>query len=162
MHESRSGERAQLHLVGVEPAPGQGVGGRQGRPRRGRRGGGYLHECTSSNVWEVAKIRELESMGMPGVWLAVAREIGYDRFMAMWRILDRAVHLRSESESMIEVQLRRLSSFHRYQRNRFIESLVASGFGDKEIRETVKAQLGENLSLSHISRLAGRRKVRAA
>jgi hypothetical protein len=96
------------------------------------------------------------------VWLAVAREIGYDRFMAMWRILDRAVHLRSESESMIEVQLRRLSSFHRYQRNRFIESLVASGFGDKEIREMVRDQLGEKLSLSHISRLAGRRKVRAA
>jgi hypothetical protein len=162
MHESRSGERAQLHLVGIEQAPGQGVGGRQGRPRRGRRGGGYLNECTSSNVWEVAKIRELEVMGMPSVWLAVAREIGYDRFMAMWRILDRAVQLRSESESMIEVQLRRLSSYHRFQRNRFIESLVASGFGDRAIRDMVQAQLGEKLSLSHISRLAGRRKVAAA
>ena len=101
-------------------------------------------------------------MGLPGVWLAVVREIGYDRFMAMWRILDRSVQLRSESESMIEVQLRRLSSFNRFQRNRFIETLVASGFGDREIREMVQAQLGEKLSLSHISRLAGRRKVRAA
>jgi hypothetical protein len=162
MHERRSGGSAQLHLVGIEQAPGQGVGGRQARPRWSRRGGGYLYEFTSSNVWEEAKIRELETMGMPGVWLAVAREVGYDRFMAMWRILDRSVQLRSESESMIEVQLRRLSSYHRFQRNRFIESLVASGFGDKAIRDMVKAQLGENLSLSHISRLAGRRKVRAA
>jgi hypothetical protein len=162
MHETRSAKPAQLHLVGIEQPPGHGVGGRQGRPRRGRRGGGYLNECTSSNVWEVAKIRELEVMGMPSVWLAVAREIGYDRFMAMWRILDRAVQLRSESESMIEVQLRRLSSYHRFQRNRFIESLVASGFGDRAIRDMVQAQLGEKLSLSHISRLAGRRKVAAA
>lgn len=162
MHESRSATPAQLELDGLDQPPGHGVGGRQARGRRSRRGGGYLDELTSSDVWEVAKIRELETMGMPGVWLGVAREIGYDRFMAMWRILDRSVQLRSESESMIEVQLRRLSSFHRYQRNRFIESLVQSGFGDKEIRETVEAQLGEKLSLSHISRLAGRRKVGAA
>jgi len=101
-------------------------------------------------------------MGLPSVWIEVARCIGYDDFMAMWAILDRSVQLRSEAESMIEVQLRRLSSYHRYQRNRFIESLVATGFGDREIREMVKVQLGEKLSLSHISRLAGRRKVRAA
>ncbi len=154
-----------MTLVGVEimsESDSQGVGGRQARPRRRRRGGGYLNELTPSNVWEEAKIRELETMGMPGVWLAVAREIGYDRFMAMWRILDRAVQLRSESESMIEVQLRRLSSYHRFQRNRFIESLVASGFGDKAIREMVRAQLGEKLSLSHISRLAGRRRLRSS
>jgi hypothetical protein len=162
MHERRSDGPAQLSIEGIEQGPDHRVGARQGRHRRSRRGGGYLNECTSANVWEEAKIRELESMGMPGVWLNVAREIGYDRFMAMWRILDRSVQLRSESESMIEVQLRRLSSFHRFQRNRFIESLVASGFGDKAIREMVRAQLGEKLSLSHISRLAGRRKVRAA
>lgn len=101
-------------------------------------------------------------MGLPNVWLEVARAIGYEKFMEMWAILDRSVQLRSEAESMIEVQLRRLSSFHRYQRNRFIEALVASGLDDKTIRATVSAQLGEKLSLSHISRLAGRRKVRSA
>lgn len=162
MHESRSADTAQATLPGVVPASVPGVGGRQARARRSRRGGGYLDELTSSDVWERAKLRELETMGMPGVWLTIAREIGYDHFMAVWLILDRAVQLRSESESMIEVQLRRISSFHRYQRNRFIESLVQSGFDDKTIRETVAAQLGEKLSLSHISRLAGRRKVSTA
>ncbi|MGE4241764.1 hypothetical protein [Ramlibacter sp.] len=107
----------------------------------------------------MAKIRELEVMGMPGVWIDVARAIGYESFMTMWRILDRSLVLRSESESMIEVKLRRLSSFHRFQRNRFIECLVTMGFDDKAIQEMVARQLGETLSLSHIFRLAGRRKV---
>jgi hypothetical protein len=162
MHESRSRAPAQLTIEGLEQPGAQGVGGRRGRPGRRRRGGGYLNECISPDVWEVAKIRELEAMGLPGVWIAVAREIGYERFMTMWRILDRSVQMRSESESMIEVQLRRFSSFQRFQRNRFIESLVAAGYVDRAIRDMVREQLGEKLSLSHISRLAGRRKVRSA
>lgn len=162
MHEVRNENDAQLHLVGVEPAPAEGVGGRHRPPRRRRRGGGYLNECTSPDVWEEARLRELEIMGLPGVWLEVARAIGYERFLAVWRILDREVSLRSESESMIEVQLRRLASYHRFQRNRFIETLAASGLHDRQIRDAVYAQLGEKLSLSHISRLAATRRVRAA
>jgi hypothetical protein len=162
MHESRSEAPAQMDLEGVAPAPAQGVGARRpGRPRR-RRGGGYLNERISSDVWEVAKLHELEVMGLPGVWLEVAAVIGYDDFMAMWAILDRSIQLRSESESMIDVKLRRLASFRRFQRNRFIESLVKAGLDDKAIQAMVHAQLGESLSLSHIFRLADRRRVRVA
>jgi len=100
-------------------------------------------------------------MGLPGVWIDVAHAIGYENFMAMWRILDRSMAMRSESESMIEVQLRRLASYHRFQRNRFIEALAAAGLGDRQIQQALNAQLGEKLSLSHISRLAGPRRVRA-
>lgn len=101
-------------------------------------------------------------MGLPGVWLAVARELGYEAFLAMWRILDAAVELRSDSDSMIEVQLRRFGSLQRYQRNRFIEALVAAGLGPKEIRARVKAELGEDLSKRHIGRLSKGRRVGAA
>lgn len=161
MHEFRSREPAQLPLAGVELPPAQGVGARQrARPPR-RRGGGYLNERSASDVWEVAKLRELEVMGLPGVWIDVAHAIGYENFMAMWRILDRSMAMRSESESMIEVQLRRLASYHRFQRNRFIEALAAAGLGDRQIQQALNAQLGEKLSLSHISRLAGPRRVRA-
>lgn len=97
---------------------------------------------------------------MPSVWLEVANAIGYENFMTMWRILDRSLQLRSESESMIEVKLSRLARYHRFQRNRFIEFLVRAGYNDKAIREMVEAQLGETLSLSHIFRLADRRRVR--
>lgn len=160
MHETRSMEPAQLPLAGVELPPAQGVGARhRPRPPR-RRGGGYLNECTSADVWEVAKLRELEVMGMASVWLDVAREIGYENFMAMWRILDRSMAMRSESESMIEVQLRRLASYHRFQRNRFIEALAAAGLADRQIQRALHQQLGEKLSISHISRLAGPRRVR--
>jgi hypothetical protein len=99
--------------------------------------------------------------GPAAVWIDVARAIGYDCFMAMWAILDRSMQLRSESESMIEVQLRRLASYRRFQRNRFIESLVPKAWATRRIRDRVQRELGEKLSLSHISRLAGRRKVRA-
>lgn len=99
-------------------------------------------------------------MGLPGVWLQVVREIGYDNFLAMWRVLDQAVELRSESDSMIEVQLRRYTSFRRYQRNRFIETLAAMGFRPDQIRERVAQQLGERVSYRHIARLANGRRVK--
>jgi hypothetical protein len=99
-------------------------------------------------------------MGLPAIWLDVARDLGYDRFLAMWRRLDAAVELRSESDSMIEIQMRRYSSFQRYQRNRFIESL-APFLGNAEIRDRVKVQLGEKLSLNHVRRLANRARVGA-
>lgn len=63
---------------------------------------------------------------------------------------------------MIEVQLRRIASFHRFQRNRFIEALAATGMVDRQIQAALEHQLGEKLSLSHISRLAAPRRVRSA
>lgn len=170
MHERRSTAGAQMPL-GLECRPGDledisqgGVGARRARRGPRRRGGGYLNERTSREPWEEAKIRELEVMGLPVVWLEVARTIGYDQFLTMWQLLDRSLQLRSESESMIEVKLRRWSSFQRFQRNRFIEHLVRAGFDDRAIQDMVRGQLGEKLSLSHIFRLADRRarRVRAA
>ncbi len=159
--ELRSGMRAPVQLDWVGDVPVHGVGARQAGQRLRAGGGGYLNECTTPELWEEAKFRELADMGLPGVWLAVAREIGYDKFMALWRILDAAIELRSDSDSMIEVQLRRFASFRRYQRNRFIEALANLGCTDKEIRLRVRRELGEDLSLYHIYRLASKRRVRA-
>ena len=91
----------------------------------------------------------------------VAREIGYDAFMRMWRVLDAAEETHSDSGSMLEIQMRRFSSWRRYQRNRFIESLVDMGLDDAAIRARVTVELGEELSPSHIRRLAKRRRVPA-
>ncbi|UUZ68044.1 hypothetical protein LP416_27650 [Polaromonas sp. P2-4] len=99
-------------------------------------------------------------MGLPALWIRVAEAIGYDNFLHFWRILDTAAELRevrrSDNESMIEVQLRRYTSFQRYQRNRYIESLAANGLPNAAIQQAVKQQLGENLDRSHIRRLATR------
>ena len=156
MHETRSAGRAQRAEPGIE----QGVGARQGDLFPDAGGGGYLNECTTSKVWEAAKIRELMDMGLPSVWIRVAESIGYDNFLQLWRILDTAAELReirrSENESMIEVQLRRYTSFKRYQRNRFIEALASNGLPNAAIQHAVKQHLGEKLDRSHIRRLAAR------
>ena len=158
--ELRSARRAGRAL----PAPGdesaQGVGARQGDLFPDAGGGGYLNECTPSQVWEGEKIRELTDMGLPSIWIRIAKAIGYDNFLQLWRILDTAAEhreiRRSENESMIEVQLRRYSSFKRYQRNRFIETLASGGMPNAAIQQAVKLQLGEKLDRSHIRRLATR------
>lgn len=156
MDEKRSATPAGAQLDWVDLVHGQGVGARHSTVTAPPGGGGYLDECTPSQLWEEARLRELAEMGLPQVWLDVAREIGYDPFMRMWRVLDSAVELRSDSESMIEVQLRRFSSFQRYQRNRFIEALVNMGLSTTEIQNRVKRELGEELSVRHLVRLAAR------
>lgn len=160
MHEKRSAAHAGAQVDWVGHPDPQGVGARHRHDPAPAGGGGYLDECTPPQLWEDAKFRELADMGLPSVWLEVAHDLGYEPFMRMWRRLDAAIELRSDAESMIEVQLRRYSSFQRYQRNRFIEALVAMGVPTREIRERVKADIGEDLSHTHIRRLASRRKVR--
>lgn len=159
MTERRSDDAAGTQLDWVEQATGQGVGARQATPSRPGRGGGYLHECIGSQLLTDARIRELADMGMPDVWLKVAHSIGFDAFMLFWRVLDAEESMRSDSDSAIEIRLRRFRSFERYQRNRLIESLVDQGLTDTLIRECVRVELGEELSLPHIGRLAGARRV---
>ncbi|MBV7454345.1 hypothetical protein KW843_07670 [Acidovorax sp. sif1233] len=160
MHETRSAGPAGAQQDWIDGyhncesvSIAQGVGARQCESFAPGEGGGYLGECTPSQLWEDAKFRELDRMGLPQVWLDVARDIGYDAFMTMWRRLDSAIELRSEAESMIEVKLRRYASFQRYQRNRFIETLVSMGCSSQEIRARVRTNIGEELSLHHIRRL---------
>ncbi len=159
-HETRSAARAPAPISAREGSDGHGVGARQGDLFAPAGGGEYLNECTSSKVWEKAKLRELSDMGLPSVWLRVADAIGYDKFLIFWRILDTAAELRevrrSENESMIEVQLRRYSSFKRYQRNRYIEMLAATGLPTTAIQQAVKQRLGEKLHVRHIRKIAKR------
>lgn len=157
-HEVRSGTAAQADQAALEGATVPGVGARQGDLFTPEWGGGYLNECTTSELLEAAKIRELETMGLPAIWLRVAERIGYDNFLEMWRILDTAAELReirrSENESMIEVQLRRYSSFRRFQRNRWVEELARNHLPPAVIQKAVKDRLGEKLDRSHIRKIA--------
>lgn len=170
----------------ASPAPAQGVGGRQATPLPSRRGGGYLNGCTASEVGqgpnaprkkfakfalsgagapdqirEAQLLFELDAMGLSTTMLQVAAEIGFDNFMAMWQILDRAPEALTETESAIHVRLPRLQAYRRYQRNRFVEALAAAGWTQPEIRAKVKAELGEKLSDRHMRRLMQSHRVRA-
>lgn len=163
VRETRSARRAGAALAMIEEPGAEGVGGRQADLFPPEGGGGYLNGCTTSKVLEVQKIRELSDMGLPAIWIRIAEAIGYDNFLSMWRILDTAAELReirrSENESMIEVQLRRFTSFKRYQRNRWVEDLARNGLPNAAIEKAVKLRLGEKLDRSHIRRLAARGRV---
>jgi hypothetical protein len=96
---------------------------------------------------------ELEAMGLSRVMLQVAHAVGFDQFMEAWRILDGAHEALAENESGIYVRLPRLAAYRRYQRNRFIEAMVAIGKSHPEIKAAVNGQLHEDVSDRHIWRL---------
>lgn len=91
-------------------------------------------------------------MGLQRVWLDVAEEIGVDALLKMWRILD-ADQASIGEDGRLLVPIRSYATYLRYQRNRYIEELSARGMKPRQIREKLKAQLCEQISLRHISRL---------
>lgn len=111
---------------------------------------------------EAALLDELDAMGLSRVMLQVAHAIGFDNFMAMWRILDNSYESIADNDSGIYVRLQRLSAYRRYQRNRFIEAMVGMGLSQPEISRAVKRDLGEEVSDRHIWRLmaGGRDRVK--
>lgn len=187
MRERRSAFDAQTwqqgELIPKEShslAPGQGVGGRRGQSTLSPGGGGYLNDCTGSEVgnWprkkiadlalkpavdsprERALLAELAAMGLSNALLTVASAIGFDAFMTMWQILDQSDELLSDSGSRILARLPRLSAYRRYQRNRFVELLASMGLSQPEIRNKIKRELGEEISNRHTRRLMASRRVR--
>jgi len=158
--EMRSARRARAALDVAPAEDEQGVGARQAHLWPDGGGGGYLNECTSSELLEVTKIREFSDMGLPAFWIRVAEAIGHDNFLIFWRMAEAAAEIeelrRSENESMIELSLRRYTSYKRYQRNRWIETLASNGLPNAVIQQAVKQRLGEKLDRSHIRRLAKR------
>lgn len=176
MRHKRSGTAAQSWLQPDLP----GVEGRQACAPSPARGGGYLNECTPLEVAngakknfakfrkilptagsplrqvdarEAAMLDELDAMGVSRVMLQVAHTIGFENFMAMWRILDAAHETWTDSESGLQLRMQRLAAYKRYQRNRFIEAMAAMGMSQPEISRSVQRDLGEKVSDRHIWRL---------
>lgn len=137
-----------------------GVGGRQAQADPPGGGGGYLDGCTGSEVAKDLRLRELAEIGLSSTWLGVSRLLGYDAFVAMWRLLSSEPSLRNDDDQ-IELRLRPFRSYERYQRNRYIDTLVAAGLKPSEIHTMVHTELGEKLSYRHIKRLASSSRGRA-
>ena len=135
------------------------VGGRQGTKMVRKGGGGYLDGRTSSELRADPRLRELAEIGLSATWLGLAQLLGYDQFVAVWRQLSADPALRNDDDQ-IELRLRPFRSYERYQRNRFIDTLVASGLRPSEIHAMVRSELGEDLSYRHIKRLAAASRVR--
>lgn len=106
------------------------------------------------------RLAELIDIGLSASWLAVARLVGYDDFVRLWRAWSRMPALR-DRHGQIELRLRSVRSFDRYQRNRYIETLVAAGLQPSEIYRMVQTELGEKLSFRHLKRLVSASRVPA-
>lgn len=136
-----------------------GVGGRQGDSVLSPGGGGYLDICPVLNFRPMGeqkkrdpRMEELKKMGLQQVWIKVAEEIGVDAFLRTWRILDGDPGSYND-RGRLEIPLRSYSSYLKFQRNRYIETLTQTGCTAPEIRERLNKQLCEQISLRHISRI---------
>lgn len=149
-HETAKGATLQGDLF-------PGVGGRQGYTPAPAGGGGYQDICNVLNFDPSTepkkrdpRLAELREMGLRRVWLNIAEEVGVDALLKIWRILERDP---SGTDKEGRLVVPSYSSFLRYQRNRYIEALSAGGMKPREIQEKLKAQLCEQISIRHISRL---------
>ena len=157
--EKRSSEQGTASRCPLTQDMFGGVGGRQASPKHSHGGGGYQNICTVLNFDPAAaekkrdpRLDELREMGLQRVWLDVAEAIGVDALLKMWRILD-ADPASIGNAGRLLIPLRSYSTFLRYQRNRYIESLDALGHKPPEIQKKLKDQLCEHISIRHISRL---------
>ena len=157
----RSAARAGELEGQAAAGPGGVVEGRRPARHAPAGGGGYLNGCTTSELRQDIRLRELSEIGLSATWLGVARILGYDAFVAMWRQLSADPALRNDDDQ-IELRLRPFRSYERYQRNRYIDTLAAAGLKPSQIHEMVRTELGEKLSFRHIERLAKAARVRSS
>jgi len=132
----------------------QGVGARQGNMLPLKRGGGYLDNCTHTEVSEGLQISELSAMGIGGIWIDVAKMVGVENFVQMWRHLDssdRGV----EHNGQIRISVPKFSTFMKYQRNQFIRTLDAEGKSSRAIQEALEKEHSINIHLRTIERVIG-------
>ena len=138
------------------------VGGRQETTTRSGQGGGYPDICTDY-VGTMARgisdprLEDLRALGIHDRWLRVARAIGVDAFIQVWRILDEG----NNTSEGVRVRVPMFSSWRRRKRNMYIVALAES----KSPREIRKHLLGqgwcERISERHISRIIAKAKGKA-
>lgn len=156
--------RDEINTERASPgAAAEGVGGRQADPPPPAGGGGYQDICRVLNFCGAGaqkkrdpRLDELRQMGLQRVWLDVAEAIGVDALLTLWRILDSDQANRVDDNGRVLVPIRTFSTYLRYQRNRYIETLSSMEIPPHEIRERVQRQLGEKISMTHLYRILAR------
>jgi hypothetical protein len=102
-------------------------------------------------------LEELREIGLDRRWLAVARTIGVDSFLAAWKVLDEFTDETGETRMCIH----RFREWRRVQRNREIRRLDQAGYSSHEIRTEIQRLYRESLSKRHIDRIIAAGKIAA-
>ena len=138
-----------------------GVGGRQTPSPSSTRGGGYQNNCTVLNFALAGgekrdpRLDELQKMGLQRIWIDIAEKIGVDNLLVAWRMLD-SDETNHADDGRLLIPIRRYRTYIRYQRNRYIESLVEMRLSPREIKEKIERQLCEKISVRNILRITKR------
>ena len=156
-NESRSSNN---EMTAVTPGTGRpdGAGARHEPITPPDWGGEYLDICDISDFDFTAKIRKndprikaLRDMGIGEKWLRIADTIGYESFMAVWKILS--------EDDINKVRVPKFSTYQRFYRNQIIKWLISNGMRYDQIRKYIKKNLREDVSLRHIYRIGDKVKV---
>lgn len=121
--------------------------------------GEYLDICSISDSDFTASIRKndpriksLRDMKIGATWVRIAEEIGFEAFMGLWKIL-------GQDEST-RIRMPPYTKWARYQRNLLIKQLASDGYRSDQIKQRVKRELCEDVSLRHIARILEKSKVK--
>lgn len=138
------------------------VGGRQGKGPRSARGGGYLKICGPQNFRiqndppPDPRFSELEKIGIGGAWLRLARRVGFDTFLEIWRQISEDEATRHDGGRRMP-KLREFDAYLRYQRNLYISSLADLGLDPTQVQRVIRQNLRESLSIKHVQELMKKR-----
>lgn len=156
-------KRSSTHEATEPSAAGQGhvhhPGGSAEQADLPPAGAGYLDGCiyVSRPSGADPRLAELREIGLDRRWLAVARTIGVDSFLAAWKVLDEFTDETGETRMCIH----RFREWRRVQRNREIRRLDQEGYSSREIRTEIQRRFRESLSKRHIDRIIAAGKIAA-
>jgi len=132
----------------------EGVGARHKETGIELGGVGYQDNYTNSGFSKNEPIdprfAELRGIGLAREWIDIAEAIGFDAFLLVWERLDSFTSEKTEKRHVFVPGFRR---WLRFQRNRVILSLRGEGMSPVNIQAKIRQDLGEEVSVSHISRL---------
>lgn len=139
-------------------------------------GGGYLETCTASKadgsgagapaasrvadpIAELGagdpRIEELRECGLNPLWVRMAEYAGFERFIAMWSMLDQAEPVLDDRRRLYVPCLER--TFLRHQRDQLISALARAGMGPAEIEQRLgPLRSTAGISLRTIERIHAR------
>ena len=132
-----------------------GAGVRHSHDHPPRRGGGYLKNYTifqplnQKTNFVDPRLDELRKMRLSAAWQRVASEIGFDNFLKMWRVLDSESKFQDERYGLL-MNLRRYSSYLRYQRATYILNCHKKGLNYEQITQKTNVAFCEKNTKSYI------------
>lgn len=140
---------------GHPQAPPAPLGARQGVAPTTARWGGYQQTCSVLNFpsRRDPRLDELRGLQLGDTWIGVAEIIGFDQFIAVWRLLTSSNAWLDEGH---RVYLPSFRKYLRLQRNLLIEALLSDGQTSADIRAHVKRTLGEDIDLPHFRKIVAK------